>query len=83
MSSGYTRALASTAPVAPAVALPQGPMTGFDCAGIVCGDVVKEKRGREEERKRISVRVSQKPKVKADRDVGKKGGEVRERDSLW
>jgi hypothetical protein len=36
--------LARTAPVAPAVALPQGPMTGFDCAAIGCGDVVRKKR---------------------------------------
>lgn len=35
MSSGYTRAFASTAPVAPAVALPQGPMgTDLDCTAM-------------------------------------------------
>lgn len=42
MSRGYTRALASTAPVAPAAAFPQGERaTGFDWAAIVSRNLRK------------------------------------------
>lgn len=35
MSNGYTTAFAITAPVAPAMAEPQGGSVSFDCAAIV------------------------------------------------
>lgn len=43
MSSGYTRALANTAPAAPAAARPQGGISGLDCALMIS---TKQLRGR-------------------------------------